>query len=398
MFPTKSIRAGILFAIAAASTLSCGETQFTEPNPKTDVVAVRTFEHYLTSPQRETRELLIDGRVTDIEWNVTGDPSIVLLEGQAGGGNYYVSIRSLWTTGPPPLQIPNAIYFLVQWPDGTQDLLQEPLVTSADVYSDDGLKLIDCATSDALIRESSWSRSTLQEDQVTLEIFSDSVGSYPADVWRWGAGTTDPVTPVNCAEFVGACQDGDSLGSTTHPTAGYMEDLYDLGGGPVRDQGDWTYKRTNHNPGSNVPLRIADKGTRDTRLNRAKPTAYVLWDTVAKNFGRCDSLNPIRLDDASVRDKSWNPGDYVPSFRAAFPTLSQRDVIARGSWLTGKWGVEIRRDLIARPPAPSDTLTTPWPDDVQLVPGRRYMLRVTIFDGATKSSSRSALIPLYLRP
>jgi len=120
---------------------------------------------------------------------------------------------------------------------------------------------------------------------LSIELFSDSLGSYPADVWRWGAETTDPCTPVNGSEFTGA-SGRDTLGSTTHPAAGYLEDLYDVGGGPVRDQGSWTYIFDNHNPGSNVPLFITSKGSRDSRLNRAKPTAYVLWHS-SKSPSRC---------------------------------------------------------------------------------------------------------------
>lgn len=406
MFRARIVRAGILFAIAAAGTISCGQTKFTQPNPKSDIVAVRGFERFLNSSQRESRELLIDGRVTNIEWDLTGNPSVVLLSATSGsGGNYYVLARSLWTINQ--FNQADGFYLLLEWPDRTQDRLQEPLVTSADVYSDLGDTLIHCQTDDTLLRESSWSRSSLQEDQVTIELYSDSLGSYPADVWRWGAETTDPVTPVNATEFVGAATDGDTLGATVHPGAGYLEDLYDVGAGPVRDTGNWTYEVTNHNPGSNVPLYLASKGTRDSRLNRARPTQYVLWrggtnlgqpPTVAKPFVQCDINNPMREDDAGVRDKSWNPGDYVPAFLSSMPSESETDVIGKGEWLAGKWALEIRRDLIARPPDISGVQQPPRPDDVPMVPGRRYMMRITIFDGTTKSTSQSGLVPVYLRP
>ena len=87
----------------------------------------------------------------------------------------------------------DGFYLLLEWPDRIENRLEQPLVTSADVLSDTGDTLIDCS-SDALIRESSWSRSPLKEDQLSIELFSDSLGSYPADVWRWGAETTDPCT------------------------------------------------------------------------------------------------------------------------------------------------------------------------------------------------------------
>ena len=395
MLSAKSIRAGIFVVIAAAGTLSCGETEFTEPNPKNDVVAVQASEKFLNSPQRESRELLIDGRVTDIEWNVTGDPSIVLLEGTEGnGGNYYVSVRSMWTLDE--FNRPDGLLFLLQWPDLTEDRIEEPLVTSADVYSDQGDTLIHCETDNTLVREESWSRSDVQEDEVSIEFFADSLGSYPKDVWRWGASTTDFSSPVSCTEFVGACTDGDATGSTEHPSAGNMEDFWDIGAGPIRDVGKVTFI-PNNATGSNVPSRIVDKGTRDSRFNRGKPVPFVVWDKVSKAMGPCEISNPIRNDDAAQRDKSWNPGDYVPSYRLQLADSSQSDVLGKAGWIMGKWALEIRRDLIPRPRIPGPT-PPGRPDDLQLEPGRRYMMRITITDGGTKSVSRSAMVPIYLKP
>jgi len=99
-----------------------------------------------------------------------------------------------------------------------------------------------------------------------------------------------------------------------------------------------------------------------------------------------------------VRDKSWNPGDYVPAFSTSMPTESQRDVVGKGQWLAGKWALEIRRQLISRfPPVGTQTVGDPRPDDVPLVPGRRYMMRISIYDGTTKRPAVAA-IPIYLRP
>jgi hypothetical protein len=394
MISSKSIRAGIFVAIAAAGSLSCGETEFTQPDLQSEIVAVRASERFLNSPQEESRELLIDGRVTDIEWNVTGDPSIVLMEGVSGnGGSYYVSLRSMWTFDR--FGTPDGILFLLQWPDLTENRLEEPLVTSADVISDQGDTLIHCITDDTLIRETSWTRSDEQEDEVTIEFFADDVGSYPKDVWRWGAGTTDFATPVSATEFPGALG-VDDAGSTDHPSASNMEDFYDTGGGPIRDTDLVTYL-PNHAAGSAVPDRVVDKGTRDSRFNRGKPVPFVVWNSVSKDFTQCEILNPIRNDDASVLDKTWNPGDYVPSHRLRQATGSQSDVLAKGAWQFGKWALEVRRDLIPRPNN-SDPPPPGRPDDLHLQPGRRYVMRVTVMDGATKSVSRSGLLPIYLRP
>lgn len=400
MLHVKWLRAGVLFAIAAAGSISCGETSPTVPNPKTGVVAVQASEQFLNSAQQESRELLIDGRVTNIEWDIAGNPSIILVQGDNHGSNYYVSVRSVWTKDR--FGADDGFLLLLQWPDRSEDRLEHPLVTSADVISDTGDSLIDCTIDDTLVRESSWSRSPLREDQVTIDFYSDSLGSYPADVWRWGAETTDPATPVNDTEFTGAALDGDNYGSTYHPGAGWLEDSYDTGGGPIRDAGHYTYQDSNTLPGSNVPLFIASKGTRDTRLNRAKPVEYVLWKSVAKPMGPCEYDNPIRLDNAGERDKTWNPGDYVPSFLLSLPdsTSSQGDVIGKGLWQDGKWALEVRRDLVTRSivKLSGGILPPPWTDDVQMTPGRTYTMRITIFDGTTGATSRSGLIPVYLRP
>ncbi len=418
MLQVRWLRAGVLFAVAAAGSISCGETKMTVPNPQSGIVSVAASEQFLNSAQQESRELLIDGRVTDIEWALTGQPSIILVDGAGTGGNYYVSVRSLWTKNR--FGDNDGFLLLLQWPDRTENRLEHPLVTNANVIADEpdtiyatnppdttyiavGDTLIDCTKGNTtLTDESSWTRSPAEEDEVTIEFFSDANGSYPADVWRWGAETTDPATPVSDTEFAGAAASGDNYGSTTHPGAGYLEDLFDIGGGPVRDPGNYTYMNDNFAPGSNVPLNIVSKGVRDTRLNRAKPVDYVLWKSVEEPMTACHLQNPIRLDNAGERDKTWNPGDYVPSFRLTLPdsVTSQADVIGKGAWLDGKWALEIRRDLVTRSitAIASGVPAPPWTDDIQMVPGRTYSIRITIFDGTTGATSRSGLVPIYLRP
>ncbi len=116
-------------------------------------------------------------------------------------------------------------------------------------------------------------------------------------------------------------------------------------------------------------------------------------------------LNPVRVDDSSERDKSWNPGDYVPGQIIRFPTLSQTDVLARGSWASGKWILEVRRRLTTYDKRLDPTveksrpdLWVPWTDDLQLVPGRRYMMRITVYDASDTKGSRSTMLPLHLVP
>jgi len=402
--PRSSIvRAGILFAVLPWFAISCGTKTATEPGLNQSVTSVSAPEQFLNSAQQEHRELILDGRPTPIEWNIAGPPAYVLMHGIGGGRDLLLAMRSVWTYDR--FGAPVAVYFLFQWPDGTPSFLDHPIVNdSIDILDDLGNLLVDCRDrtdslgnvipgNDALIRPTSWHRSSIEEDQMTVEIFSDSLGSYPADNWRWGAETTDPVYPSSQVEFVGAKED--ARGQFEHPAAGFMEDRYDQGSGPIADVGQKTYVQ-NYTEFSNgvVPQMIASKGTRDTRLNRGKPTSYVVWGYVAKPLSPCDSLNPIRVDDSSVRDKTWNPGDYVPAWRDTFPTQSQLNVIARGNWAAGKWTLEVRRNLASL----DSTTLTPWGDDVQLVSGRHYKVRVTVYDASSTKGSQSILIPFYLKP
>lgn len=400
-------RAGILIVLVGASVLSCGETTPTEPDLNSQVTAVPASERFESSPQHESRELLVDGRATDIEWNIAGEPTVVLLKGSlaGGGGDYYVSLRATWSYSALTSDSV-ALYLLVQWPDPTEDRQEQPLVTSVDWQTAAGASLIDCTTNDAILRPENWTRSPLHEDQIEVELFSDANGSYPADRWRWGAGTTDAITPVNGTEFVGAVTDGDTFGSESHPAAGLAEDFYNDGSGWVRDAAAPTAHpymlEENFLPGSYVPLTVADKGSRDTRLNRGKPVAYTIWRYVARALTVCDSLSPVRVDDSSVRDKTWNPGDIIPSYRIGFPDsanqYSQADVLARSAYEDGKWALELRRLLESRKPDLNGVRSQPRPDDVVLVPGRTYGLRVTVYNASKTRGSASAILPLYIRP
>ena len=238
--PRRSkIRAGILFVLIPCFAISCGTKTATQPGLDESVTSLPAPEEFLTSAQQEHRELLLDGRPTPIEWNVTSQPTFALMRGIGGGGDFLLGLRSLWTYNR--FGAPQAIYFLLQWPDLTPSYLERPVVNdSVDILDDQGNLLVDCRAkydslgnvvqpgNDALLRPTSWHRSSIEEDQVVVEIFSDSLGSYPADNWRWGAGTTDPVYPSSTVEFQGAVFDSDHVGQFEHPAAGFMEELIGL--------------------------------------------------------------------------------------------------------------------------------------------------------------------------
>jgi hypothetical protein len=384
--------------LLSAAVLSCGERTPTEPDLPARIVAIPASDIFANSPQLEPRELLIDGRATDIEWQVTGDPVLLLLQGSTGsGGDYYASVRAYWTYSPYNGDS-IALYLLVQWADRRPDVLEQPLVTSVDWQDADNRSLVDCNTSDPLHDEANWRKDTgRQEDQIEVEIYSDASGALPADKWRWGAATTDPVTPVSPTEYLGA-DAAETFGANVHPSAGWSEDYYDAGAGWVRDAGDVTYT-DNFAPGSNIPLFITGKGGRDTRMNRGKPPALLIWRYVSRPLLACDSLNPIRIDDASARQKTWNPGDYVQSYRSQMPSFSQADVVTRAAWDGGKWAVEMRRQLEPREPDTQESgRGAPHLDDVPLHTGRTYGFRLRIYNASKTQSSVSSMIPLYIQP
>ena len=391
----KTIRAGLLFVLVLAGALSCGEKSPTEPALPSDIIAPGYSENFETSPLRESRELLIDGRATDIEWNGTGDPAFVIARGD--GGNFIVLVRSLWTFDARTNE-PRGIYFMLQWPDRDENRLEEPLITTLDTGDADFRNTIACETDDRIVQPASWSRSDLHEDQVFVELYSDSAGNYPADAWRWGAGTTDPSVPVNPTEYQGAGLD-ETRGAAEHPLGGAVEDHYSTGGPWVLDLGVLP-SVPNVVTGTDVPLRRPNKSSRDVRLNRGKPTSFVLWKPVVSSvFTPCDTLNPLRVDDASVRDKTWNPGDYMPSVAIQLTDSSQSDVVARGTWLGGKWSLELRRELTARPPlGEGGVQQPPRPDDVVLQAGRRYLVRFKFYNATKARYSETELLPLYLKP
>lgn len=397
MLRSNLVRGGILFVSLSLTLVSCGQRTPSEPDLPTRIVAVSTTDVFTSSPQLESRELLIDGRATDIEWNVAGTPTVVLLHGDTGrGGDYFASVRALWTYNPFS-QDSVALYLLVQWSDPNPDFLEQPLVTSVDWADDDGNSLVDCGSSDPLHDPANWHQATsIHEDQVEVEIYSDASGDYPADRWRWGAGTTDPVTPVNPTEVPTAVPP-ETDGATTHPVAGWSEDYFNSGSGWVRDAGQLTYE-DNTLGGTAVPNFIAGKGTRDTRLNRGKPAARLIWRYVATVMGACDSINPIRSDDASLHEKTWNPGDYVPSYISGIPGGSQADVVSRGGWERGKWSLELRRLMQSRDPDGTITRGAPHLDDIEFHSGRTYGIRVRIYNASRTRFSVSPILPLYIQP
>ena len=401
MFRSNFVSGGILCVLLAALTLSCGETSPTQPDPPNRIVAVSASEVFANSPQLESRELLIDGRSTDIEWNLTGAPVLLLLKGNVGtGGDYYASVRAYWSYDPFNGDSV-ALYLLVQWADRGPDRLEQPFVTSVDWQDDDNHSLVNCGTSDPLRDEANWHRNLdLHEDQIEVEIYSDQNGALPADRWRWGAAMTDPVTPVPPAEFTNT-DSTEIFQSTLHPSAGWSEDYYNSGGGFVLDAGRLTHE-DNFIPGSNIPLFVAGKGGRDVRLNRGKPAALLIWKYVSRRFAEdpCDSLNPIRVDDASARQKTWNPGDYVQYYRSQMPNGSQADVVTRGGWDTGKWAVEFRRMLIARTRDSEGRIlpNSVHPDDVPLYTGHTYGFRLRVYSHSKTEYSESPLVPLYIKP
>src|SRR6185503_1296578 len=137
------IRVGILFAVLPWFATSCGTKTATQPGLDEVVTAVPAPEQYQNSAQQERRELLVDGRPTPIEWNVSGEPTYLLMHGIGGGGDFLLAVRSLWTYDR--FGNPQAIYFLLQWSDQTPSFLEHPIVNDAvRIFDDQGNQIYDC--------------------------------------------------------------------------------------------------------------------------------------------------------------------------------------------------------------------------------------------------------------
>jgi len=140
---STTVRAGTLFAVLPWLAISCGTKIATQPSPNQSITSVPAGEQYLNSPQQEHRELLVDGRATPIEWNLAGSPTYVLLHGIGGGGDYLAAVRSIWSYDR--FGAPQAIYFLLQWPDPTFSALDHPCINdSADILDEQGNLLVNC--------------------------------------------------------------------------------------------------------------------------------------------------------------------------------------------------------------------------------------------------------------
>jgi len=92
----------------------------------------------------------------------------------------------------------------------------------------------------------------------------------------------------------------------------------------------------------------------------------------------------------------------IPAFVSGFPDsadqYSQVDVLARAGFDTGKWSLEMRRLLEPRSPDVNGVRSPARTDDVVLLPGHTYGLRVTVYNATKTRGSASAIIPLYIRP
>ena len=172
---STTVRAGILFAVLPWLAISCGTKIATQPSPNQSITSVPAGEQYLNSPQQEHRELLVDGRATPIEWNLAGSPTYVLLHGIGGGGDYLAAVRSIWSYDR--FGAPQAIYFLLQWPDPTFSALDHPCINdSADILDEQGNLLVNCrAGNDILVRPTTWHLGPSEEDQLTVKFVDGSL-------------------------------------------------------------------------------------------------------------------------------------------------------------------------------------------------------------------------------
>lgn len=77
-------------------------------------------------------------------------------------------------------------------------------------------------------------------------------------------------------------------------------------------------------------------------------------------------------------------GDLLPRYTLQQPTGSRSDVRARGVWQNGRWTIELGRKL-----------ETHNQDDIQFVPGKKYLFGVSRYEIAGRDPNAKLSDPLY---
>jgi hypothetical protein len=77
-------------------------------------------------------------------------------------------------------------------------------------------------------------------------------------------------------------------------------------------------------------------------------------------------------------------GDILPRYTFKQPTGSRSDIQAKGVWQNGKWTIELGRKLV-----------TSNQDDIQFVPGRKYLFGISRYEIADRGPNAKLSEPLY---
>jgi hypothetical protein len=77
-------------------------------------------------------------------------------------------------------------------------------------------------------------------------------------------------------------------------------------------------------------------------------------------------------------------GAILPRYTTQQPTGSRGDIRARGVWHNGSWSIELGRKLV-----------THNGDDIQFVPGRKYLFGISLYEIAGREPNANLSDPLY---
>jgi len=347
-----------LGAIALLLVLCSGcSEKSTWPTPSFVVESIPT-----TQPPR------IDGKALDKEW--FSAPELLVAMGDEngnGGSNFYLRIKSVYTP------YPDTVYFMLQWPDTSEDAFPDRLIYSGMPWDDR-----DCGTDFGLVAPESWTKRPWEiekEDRfaIMFEVTpaGDATGTFSSegckiachgnmhptsgklDVWYWMDARTNQVS--RC------------------------DDMYADSAGLTGDAGEGTW-RINWKDPTFVPRYIV-KGN-----NGGLSPAKCVLDPgpFGQGFNQCDMVNPYS---ARTWGDTLNPEgfDYVPAYVVKWPTSSRGDIVAKGAWSAGRWTVEIKRAM----------RTGHGTEDVFFWTDREYNFAVGIMNGSRDVHSGSA--PLVLR-
>jgi hypothetical protein len=342
------------------------------------------------------RRFLVDGLATDPEWGTAPYYYVSMSPEQGTGGGTFTTALKVVTDSV-------RIYFLVQWPDLSDNDLGPRLIFDSDqpISGNCDPQLETCV----------WRLTDEDEDRIAFMFdmgdARDSRGTFAelgcqvachgnmhpiwgeVDIWHWRAARTNPLQfPLIAGVRVGFADDEHADGDGRAPDTGtpFFSDNFEM-----IDCGDGT--------SGPRPLKVADAldadGQPSTRDNDFLQPCSFISQRAGLGYNLCSTRNPCRLFEQEEVEV-WVEGDDMSAFllerpgqvlgsSVNIPRESRHDVEARGRWEFGVWTLEMSRPL-----------ATGRDDDVRfdIEPGSTTTFSMAIMNNAGDTHSGSPVIHL----